>query len=69
MLFLHYCSSVIELDVTGGDASRSSFVVQDCFGLPGFFVFAYEVDYCSFNVCEELCWDFYGNCIESIDCF
>ena len=41
----HYCSSVIELDVRDGDASGSSFIVQDCFGYPRFFVFPYEVDY------------------------
>ena len=40
----HYCSSVIELDVRKGDASGNSFIVQDCFGYPGLFVFPYEVD-------------------------
>ena len=49
----HYCSSVIKLDVRDSDAFRSSFIVQDCFGSPGFFVFPYEVNYCSFKVCEE----------------
>ena len=43
----HYCSSTIELDVRDGDASRSSFIIQDYFGYPGVFVFPYEVDYCS----------------------
>ncbi|KAL6086712.1 hypothetical protein STEG23_032488 [Scotinomys teguina] len=33
------------------------------------FVFPYEVESCSFQVCEELCWDFDGDCIESVDCF
>ena len=65
----HYCSSIIGLDVRYGDASRSSFLVQNCFGFPGFFVFPYKVDYCSLKVCEEFCWDFDGDCIESIDCF
>ena len=65
----HYCSSVIELGVRDGDASGSSFIVHDCFSYPGFFGIPYEVDYCSFKVCEELCWDFDGDCIESIDCF
>ena len=63
---LNYCSSIIELEVKDGDASGSSFIVQDCFGYPGFFVFPYEVDYCSFKVCKELCWDFDGDCIESV---
>ena len=35
----HYCSSVTELDVRHGDASGRSFIEQDCFGYPGFFVF------------------------------
>ena len=65
----HYCSSVVVLDVRYGNAAGSSFIVQDCFGYPGFFVSSYEVDYCSFKVCEKLCWDFDGDCVESIDCF
>ena len=64
----HYSSSLIELDVRNGEASRSSFIVQDYFGYSGFLVFPYEVDYFSFKVCEESC-DFDGDCIESIDCF
>ncbi|KAL6093076.1 hypothetical protein STEG23_010130 [Scotinomys teguina] len=32
-------------------------------------VHGYVVEYCSFEVCEELCWDFHGDCIESVDCF
>ena len=35
----HYCSSVIELDVRDGDASASSFIIQDCFGYLGFLFF------------------------------
>ena len=31
------------------------------------FFFSYEVEYCSFEVCEELCWEFDGDCIESVD--
>ena len=30
----------------------------------GFFVFPYEVEYCSFEVCEELCWDYDGDFTE-----
>ena len=63
----HYCSSVIEFEVRDGNASRSSFIVLDSFGYPGFFVFPYKVDYFSLKVCEEFCWDFDGDCIESID--
>ena len=64
----HYCRSVIELDVRDGDSSRSFFIVLDCFGHPGVFVFPNEAGYFSFEVCEELCWDFDGDYIESIDC-
>ena len=35
----YYCSSIIELDIRDGDASGSSFIVQDCFGYPGFLLF------------------------------
>ena len=49
----HYCSSIIELNVRNGDASGSSFIVQDCLGYPEFFCFPYEVDYCSFKVCKK----------------
>ena len=61
----HYCHSVIELDVRDGDASGSPFIVQDCFGYPGFFAFPYEVEYCSFDVLKN----FSGHCIEYVDCF
>ncbi|KAL6084356.1 hypothetical protein STEG23_031659, partial [Scotinomys teguina] len=29
----------------------------------------HKVEYCSFGVCGELCWDFDGDCNESVDCF
>ena len=61
--------SILELEARDGDASGSPFIVQDCFGYPWFSVFPYEVEYCSFEVCEELCLDFNGDCIESVGCF
>ena len=64
----HYCSSIIELDVRDGDASGGYFFIQDYSCYPGFFGFPYEVEYCSFKGCEELCWDFDGHCFEFIDC-
>ena len=30
-------------------------------------IFPYEVVYCSFKVCKELCWNFDGDCIESLN--
>ena len=34
-----YCSSITELDVKDGDDFRNSFILKDCSGYPGFFVF------------------------------
>jgi hypothetical protein len=34
-----------------------------------FLFFPYEVESCSFHVCEELCWNFDGDCIESVIAF
>ncbi|ERE73454.1 hypothetical protein H671_5g14234 [Cricetulus griseus] len=28
-----------------------------------------DVEFCPFEVCEELQWDFDGHCIESVECF
>ena len=64
----HYCSSIIELKEKDGDASRSFFIVQDCFDYPEVFI-SYENKTLLFKVSEVLCWDFNGDCIESIDCF
>ena len=58
----------VEFEVRDCDASRSFFIVQNC-GYPGFFASPYEVECCSFEVCEEFCWDFDGYCIEFVDCF
>ena len=33
------------------------------FSLSCVFVFPYEFEYCCFEVCEELCWDFDGDCM------
>ena len=33
------------------------------------FAFPDEFENCSFHVFEELCWDFYGDCIEIVDYF
>ena len=35
----------------------------------GFLFFPYEVEYCTFEVCEELCWDFGDDFILLVDCF
>ena len=51
-----YYSSIVEFEIRDCDASRSSFIVQNCFGYAGFFAFSYEVEYCSLEVCEEFWW-------------
>ena len=57
-IFYYYCS-VVYLDIRDVDTSRLIFIVKDCFSYLGFFVFPYEVENCSFKVCEELCWEFW----------
>ena len=64
----HYCSSIVDFEGKDYDVSKCLLIVQDCFDYPRFF-FSYEVEYCSFEVCEEFCWDFDGDYLESIDCF
>jgi hypothetical protein len=64
--FYHYCS-VVKLEVKSGDSPSSSFIVKNCFCYSGVFAFLDELENCSFHVFEELCWDFDGDCIESID--
>ena len=48
-----YYSLEVDFEVRHCDASRSFFIVQDCFGYPGSFAVSYEVEYCSLEVCEE----------------
>ena len=64
-----YCSSVVEFEIKGCDASRSSHIVHDCFSYTGFFAFPYEVEYGPFQVCEEFYWDFNGIALNLLDCF
>ena len=66
-VLVYYYSSVVQLEIRGGDTSGDSFTVQDCFSYPESFAFPCEIEYCSFNVCKELCWDFDEDCIESVN--
>jgi hypothetical protein len=71
----HYCS-VVKVEVRDGDSPSHSVIVKYCFCYPVFlflFVFVFFAfpdgfENCSFPVFEELCWDFDGDCIESVDC-
>lgn len=71
----YYYSSIPEPEVRNGDATRSLFIsnrIVLAILVWYFFVvvyFPYQLEYCSFKVSEELCWDFDGDCIESVDFF
>ena len=45
-----YYSSVVQFEIREGDTFRCSFIVYDCFGYPGLFVFSYEVEFFSRSV-------------------
>jgi hypothetical protein len=64
--FYQYGSVV---NVGCGDSTSRTFIVKNCFHYVGFFAFPGEFENCSFHVFEELCWEFDGDCIESVDCF
>jgi hypothetical protein len=79
--FYHYCS-VVQLEVRHGDSPRSSFIVENSFHYPGFFVIPNELQILTLELYEEkkeakkkkelyeeLICNFDGNCIESVDCF
>jgi hypothetical protein len=38
------------------------------FAILGFLFFPCEIENCSFHAFEELCWDFGGDCVESVGC-
>jgi hypothetical protein len=52
--FYNY-STIVQLEIRDDDVSSSSFIIQGCFGSPGFFVFLYKAGNCPFKACEELC--------------
>ena len=75
--FYYYCS-VVQLESRDSDTFRSfcfvlfCFVLYDSFSYPaGFFVFPYEAEKCSLEVCKlkKKCWNFDGNFIEAEDGF
>jgi hypothetical protein len=39
------------------------------FAILGFFLIPDEFENCFIYLCEELSWNFDGNCTESVDCF
>ena len=42
--------------------------MEELLSLSCVFVFLYEIENCSLHVCEELCWNFDGDCIDVV-CF
>lgn len=66
--FLNY-TSVVQLEIGNDETFSNSLVVRDCFAYPMSFAFPHEVENCPFKSCKELCWDFGGDCVESVDCF
>ena len=69
IIYIYYCSSEVQVEIRGDDTSSSSFLTLDCLSHPGYFVFIHEVENCSFKVCKQLCQNFDGDFIESVDCF
>ena len=49
----HPCSSIVEFEVRDGDPSEVPLLYRIVLAFLGFLFFLYEVEYCSFNVCEE----------------
>jgi hypothetical protein len=66
--FYHNCS-VVQLNVSNGDSTRPSFIAENSFYYPMFFIFPDEFANCLLYLNEELSWNFDEDCIESVDCF
>ena len=63
----NYYSSVVELGTKCGNTAWCSFIVQDGFSYPEFYVFLYEAENYSFKTCKQLCPNL--DCVEFVDCF
>jgi hypothetical protein len=67
--FYNNCS-VVQLEVRDGDSTSSFIIVLFIvFTILGFFVIPDEFANCSFYLCQELRWNFDGDCTESVDFF
>jgi hypothetical protein len=66
--FYHNCS-VVQPWVRHGDSTRGSFIFENSFCYPRFFLIPDELANCPFYLGEELSWNFDGDCIEFVDCF
>lgn len=49
-----YCyTSIVQLEIGGGDVFCSSLIVLDCFNYPEIFVFSYEAKNCPLVCCPD----------------
>ena len=64
---LYNHSTVVQLEIRNSDTSHSSVMIKGCFSYCGLFVSSHEAENCPFNICEEWCWHFDGDCIGSVD--
>jgi hypothetical protein len=67
--FLNHNCFVVQLAIRHGDLLRASFIVENSFCYPVFFVIPDEFANCPFYLNEELICNFDGDCIESADHF
>lgn len=63
------CSSVIQCEIWGGDASSSSFIIQVLGLFLAILVFFYVSVWSRSVFHEKLRWVFNSNCIKFADCF
>jgi hypothetical protein len=69
-LFVFYHNgSVLLFNVRHGDSMRGSFIVENIFCYPKFFIIPDGFANCPFYLSEELSWNFDGDCIESVIAF
>jgi hypothetical protein len=66
--FYHNCS-IVQLEVRHGDSTRGSFILENSYCCPRYFVIPDEFANFRFKFSEELSWNIDGDCIESLYCF
>jgi hypothetical protein len=66
--FYHNCS-VVQFNVRQGDSTRGSFIVENSFCYPRFFIFPDEFANCPFYLSEELSWNFDGDQHDSFNSY
>jgi hypothetical protein len=61
--FYHNCF-IVQLNIRHADSTRGSFIVENSFCYPRFFIIPDEFAICPFYLSEELIWNFDGDSIE-----